>query len=220
MQKTITLKSVAMCPKCYNHYDVDLKAVFKDIPEDFVIEPGFNTHFYSLCPKCHCCTMYFVVDKEISDSIYYFNKLGYHTKACCQGHCKINIRNKKYQVEEPYVYLYGRKKLTRKLYDKLCSFGWDDFSIRVFDQKKHKHIKHINNFEELSKSTTNVIYYSYKLTKKYLEECKAKYPDNPDKVIREMNNYFKQQCQQLAKILGGECLNEQKTSKSRNGIKT
>lgn len=202
MQKTITLKSVAMCSRCYNHYIVDLKAIFKDIPENFVMDAGFNTRFSSLCPKCHHYTMYFVVDKEIADSIYYFNKLGYHTKACCQGHCKLNMYNEKYHIEAPYVYLYGRKKLTRKLYDKLCSFGWDDFSIRIFDQKKNKHIKHITNFEELSKSTVNIITFSYKLTKKYLEECKAKYPDNQDKVIKEMNEYFKQQCHQLAKILG------------------
>lgn len=220
MQKTITLKSVLMCSNCYNYTDADLKVVFKDIPENIIPEVAFNNHSYHTCPKCNRFVLHFAVDKEIADAVYYFNKLGYRTKACCQGHFGRHTYKNKFITNEPYVYLYGRKKLKRELYDKLCSFGWDDFSIRIFDQKKHKHIKHINNFEELSKSTTNVIYYSYKLTKKYLEECKAKYPDNPDKVIKEMNNYFKQQCQQLAKILGGETLNEQKTSKSRNGIRT
>ena len=210
MQKTITLKSVAMCSKCYNHYDIDLKAVFKDIPENFVPEPAFNTHFYSLCPECRYYAMYFVVDKEIADAVYYFNKLGYHTKACCQGHFHLNTLKNKFVTNGPYVYLYGRKKLTRQLYDKLCSFGWDDFSIRVFDAKKHKHLKNIKKFEELSTSTVNVIYYSEKLIREYLKECKAKYPNDKDKIVKEMNDYFKQQCRQLAKILGGEILNEQK----------
>jgi len=220
MQKTITLKSVLMCSNCYNYTDADLKVIFKDIPENVMPEIAFNNHSYHICPKCNKFVLHFAVDKEIADAVHYFNKLGYRTSACCQGHFGLHTYKNKFVANRPYVYLYSRKKLTRELYDKLCLFGWNDFYIGVFDQKKHKHIKHINNFKELSKSTTNIIYYSSKLIDEYLKECNKKYPNDRDEIVKEMNKYFAKQCQQLAKILGGESLNEQKTSKSRNDIKT
>lgn len=117
--------NVYMCPKCFKTYNFNINDAIKIKPVDVDIPEEYKT-FYSECDPfiqinscvyAPCCSReefdewveLFPIDPEMVECVRNFNKAGYVTTSCCQGHyCDI------FHMYMPYV-VFDRKLHTAQI---------------------------------------------------------------------------------------------------------
>ena len=101
-----------MCPRCYNIYEVALavmEAATAISTNDLHIDDIFLGYsIYCKCPSCKTEDLFIELDTNIAKAISIFNKKGYKTLYCCEGH---KYTENYYDYIASYIYFKDRSIL-------------------------------------------------------------------------------------------------------------
>lgn len=146
-----TMGTVYMCPVCFKTYDINLHDTIKKervrckVPEKY---DRFFRHCgafvrISACIYAPCCSKpavddwveLFPIDPDMIEIIREFNRLGYKTVSCCQGH--YDIEHNWFSL--PYI-VFARNRI-KTLSNIIEKISYDYFSNRDSIKRKYRVIE-------------------------------------------------------------------------------
>lgn len=168
-----TMHWAYICDRCHTYDIVDVTYTFKNTLTPETLFTNHNTLGYA-CPVCKDYTRHYMVDADIAKSVSIMNKLGYKTAFSCQGHCKTifikdsdDSRHIRSHLNEPYIFVKGKKKPDPELIEVLIKAGFDDWDIGQNITHRQLDISKVDDVIELLNTGVFCFHYGYdKIDKK------------------------------------------------------